>query len=42
MATVVGTSRAYVRIHHASDVVGGAAVGLTLGRIATRIVGNRA
>lgn len=31
LAGVVGTSRAYVRIHHASDVVGGAVVGLVLG-----------
>ena len=30
LAAVVGTSRAYVRIHHASDVVGGAVVGLAL------------
>jgi membrane-associated phospholipid phosphatase len=34
MAAVVGTSRAYVRIHHPSDVVAGAAVGLALGAIA--------
>jgi len=38
LASVVGLSRAYVRIHHASDVIGGAAVGLVLGRIAVRIV----
>jgi undecaprenyl-diphosphatase len=38
LATVVGLSRAYVRIHHASDVVGGAAVGLVLGAVATRSV----
>ena len=30
LAAVVGTSRAYVRIHHASDVVGGAVIGLLL------------
>ncbi len=36
LASVVGISRAYVRIHHASDVVGGAAVGLVLGAVATR------
>jgi undecaprenyl-diphosphatase len=36
LASVVGLSRAYVRIHHASDVVGGAAVGLVLGAVATR------
>lgn len=35
MAGVVATSRAYVRIHHPSDVVGGALVGLALG-VATR------
>ena len=34
MAVVVATSRAFVRIHHASDVVGGAVVGLALGQIA--------
>ncbi len=31
LAAVVAISRAYVRIHHASDVVGGAVVGLGLG-----------
>ena len=36
VAAVVATSRAYVRIHHASDVVGGAAVGLALGKLAVR------
>ena len=30
LATIVGVSRAYVRIHHASDVVGGAVFGLAL------------
>ena len=34
LAGVVGTSRAYVRIHHPSDVVGGAIVGLALGQAA--------
>jgi undecaprenyl-diphosphatase len=34
LAGVVGTSRAYVRIHHASDIVGGAVVGLALGQAA--------
>jgi membrane-associated phospholipid phosphatase len=38
LAAVVGTSRAYVRIHHASDVVGGAVVGAGLGAIATRVL----
>jgi undecaprenyl-diphosphatase len=35
-AGIVATSRAYVRIHHASDVVAGLAVGRLLGRIARR------
>ena len=38
LASIVGLSRAYVRIHHASDVIGGAAVGLALGAMAVRIV----
>jgi membrane-associated phospholipid phosphatase len=36
VAGIVATSRAYVRIHHASDVVAGLAVGAVLGRIARR------
>jgi len=36
---IVATSRAYVRIHHASDVVGGLVVGAVLGRIT--VVGLR-
>ncbi|HSP03548.1 MAG TPA: phosphatase PAP2 family protein [Acidimicrobiales bacterium] len=31
LATLVGASRVHVRIHHPSDVVGGAAVGVALG-----------
>lgn len=31
LAALVATSRIHVRIHHASDVVGGAAVGLAIG-----------
>jgi len=38
LASVVAVSRVYVRIHHASDVIGGAALGLVLGRAAARIV----
>jgi len=34
LAAVVGVSRAYVRIHHPSDVVGGAVVGVVLALIA--------
>ncbi|CAN5234319.1 hypothetical protein BH18ACT4_BH18ACT4_00170 [soil metagenome] len=36
MAAVVATSRVYVRIHHASDVVGGAVIGGVFGRVARR------
>jgi undecaprenyl-diphosphatase len=32
-ATVVALSRIHVKIHHASDVVGGIAIGLALGRL---------
>lgn len=37
MAATVAVSRPYVRIHHASDVVAGAAVGLALGGIARQV-----
>ncbi|MFQ5557968.1 MAG: phosphatase PAP2 family protein [Acidimicrobiales bacterium] len=37
LALVVATSRIHVRIHHASDVVGGLAVGGALGAIARRL-----
>lgn len=37
LAVVVSTSRAYVRIHHASDVVGGIAIGMVMGRIGRRL-----
>jgi undecaprenyl-diphosphatase len=36
VAVVVATSRVYVKIHHASDVVAGAALGMLLGRAARR------
>jgi undecaprenyl-diphosphatase len=36
-ATVVAASRVYTKIHHASDVVGGVAVGKALGLIGKRI-----
>jgi undecaprenyl-diphosphatase len=36
VAAVVATSRSYVRIHHASDVVGGAVTGLVLGQVVKR------
>ena len=37
VAAVVASSRTYVKIHHASDVVAGAATGLVIGRIARRV-----
>ena len=37
LAATVATSRPYVRIHHASDVVAGAAVGAALGAVAGRV-----
>lgn len=36
LAVLVATSRVHVRIHHASDVVGGAVVGVALGRVLRR------
>ncbi len=36
-ATIVAVSRAYVRIHHPSDVVGGAVVGALLGLVGSRV-----
>ena len=36
LAVLVAASRVYVRLHHASDVVAGAVIGMGLGRIARR------
>lgn len=36
-ATIVAVSRAYVRIHHASDVVGGVALGAALGVVGSKL-----
>ena len=36
-AVIVAVSRAYVRIHHPSDVVGGAVVGAALGVVGSRV-----
>ena len=36
-AAIVAASRVHVRIHHGSDVVAGAAVGLALGALARRV-----
>jgi undecaprenyl-diphosphatase len=38
LGLLIGWSRVHVRIHHPSDVVGGAVVGLVLGRIALRVL----
>jgi membrane-associated phospholipid phosphatase len=38
LATVVALSRPYVRIHHASDVVGGAVIGYVAGRVARALL----
>jgi undecaprenyl-diphosphatase len=38
IAVVVATSRLHVRIHHASDVVSGVAIGLALGILVRRLV----
>jgi undecaprenyl-diphosphatase len=38
LAATVAASRVYTRMHHTSDVVAGAALGLALGAIARRVV----
>jgi undecaprenyl-diphosphatase len=38
IAVVVATSRVYVRVHHASDVLGGIPIGVALGRIGRRLL----
>jgi membrane-associated phospholipid phosphatase len=38
LATTVAASRVYTRMHHASDVVAGAALGVGLGLVARRLV----
>jgi undecaprenyl-diphosphatase len=38
IAVIVASSRVYVRVHHASDVVVGAAIGVALGRIGRKLV----
>jgi len=38
LSTLVAASRVYVRMHHASDVVVGAAIGLALGHVARRVM----
>ncbi|MSO36687.1 MAG: phosphatase PAP2 family protein [Acidimicrobiia bacterium] len=36
LAALVASSRVYVRMHHASDVVAGAAIGVVMGKLAAR------
>ena len=38
LAAIVGTSRAYVRIHHPSDVVGGAVIGVALAALLRPVI----
>jgi len=38
LATGVAASRVYVRMHHASDIVAGAALGVLLGVVARRVL----
>ena len=38
IAVVVATSRVYVRVHHASDVLGGVPIGIALGRIGRHLL----
>jgi undecaprenyl-diphosphatase len=40
LASLVAGSRVYVRMHHASDTVAGAALGLVLGQVAKRVLGR--
>jgi len=38
LASTIAASRVYTRIHHASDAIAGAALGLVLGSVARRLV----
>ena len=38
LAALVAASRVYTRIHHPSDVVAGAGIGLALGKLASRVL----
>ena len=37
LGALVASSRVHVKIHHSSDVIGGALVGLAVGQVAKRI-----
>jgi membrane-associated phospholipid phosphatase len=38
IAVIVASSRVHVKVHHASDVIGGAMIGISLGELARRLV----
>jgi undecaprenyl-diphosphatase len=38
LATGIAMSRVYVRMHHTSDIVAGAALGVALGLVARRLL----
>jgi undecaprenyl-diphosphatase len=38
VAVIVAASRVHVKIHHASDVIGGIAIGIVLGEVARGLV----
>jgi len=38
IAVLVAASRVYVRVHHASDVIGGIPIGIALGRLGRRLL----
>ena len=38
LAAIVATSRVHVKIHHASDVIGGLGVGLVLGAAIKQLI----
>jgi undecaprenyl-diphosphatase len=38
VAVIVASSRVYVKVHHASDIIVGAAIGVALGRIGRKLV----
>lgn len=41
LGALVATSRVHVRIHHASDIVGGAVIGAALGQVARHMTARR-
>ncbi|WP_426573278.1 phosphatase PAP2 family protein [Aquihabitans sp. McL0605] len=37
LAAIVATSRVHVKVHHASDIIAGAAIGITFAKVAERV-----